>query len=395
MALLTAEDFAAYPPQAHALAVEHLALLNQLPPVFTLVLLREVIAYDWKFPAEHADLQKQLNLLAGLSPAERQQKLSGFAGVRLNRDLQQASLALQPAEAMQRLTAWLWASGQMDGFHKAAEDYARYLAQAAPIPRPAKRRLGIVVVGKDANPQPGLFSKLRPHGVYLTQINPQDGLAVLLAAAQARADSNRYENWYIDGGTAAPVQHLTQLSYESLQRPLDLLLRRIQKEIDSGSTGPEALRTTIAELKPEEIGLGSAGSDPILDRFALSLLTEGSGTQIFATTFVQWAGRECLRRAQPETLVLRYAPRREVQPMNVMLSSAKALTVDPQGSLVDADMGAYYTWLNMNRLSGADEMAFLAWFEGRGEAVAISPGLPQGTTSDDRLSMEQVVGLLS
>ncbi len=81
--------------------------------------------------------------------------------------------------------------------------------------------------------------------------------------------------------------------------------------------------------------------------------------------------------------------------MNVMLSSAKAATVDPQGSLVDADMGAYYTWLNMSRLSGADEMSFLAWFEGHGEAVAIGPGLPQGTTSDDRLSMKQVVGLLS
>jgi hypothetical protein len=192
-----------------------------------------------------------------------------------------------------------------------------------------------------------------------------------------------------------PVDRLTRLSYEDLQQPLDLLLKRIQKEIDSGDAGPEALRTKIAELNPEEIGLGGAGSDPVLDRFALSLLTEGSGTQIFATTFVQWAARECLRRAQPETLVLRYAPRREVQPMNVMLSSAKAATVDPQGSLVDADMGAYYTWLNMSRLSGADEMSFLAWFEGHGEAVAIGPGLPQGTTSDDRLSMKQVVGLLS
>lgn len=395
MAPFTADEFAAYPPQARALAVEHLALLNQLPPVLTLVLLREVIAYDWKFPAERADLQRQFTLLAGLRPAERQQKLSGFAGVRLNADLQRTSFALQPAEVMQRLTAWLWSSGQMDAFRDAAEDYTRYLAQAAPTPRPAKRRLGIVVVGQDANPMPGLFAKLRPHGLYLTQVNPQDGLAVLLAAAEARSSGGRYEHWYVDGGLGMPADSLTKISYQSLQQPLDLLLRQIQKEIDSGSAGPEALRTRIAELQPKEIGLGGAGSDPVLDRFALSLLTEGSGTQIFATTFVQWAGRECLRRAQPETLVLRYAPRREVQPMNVMLSSAKAVTFDPQGSLIDADMGAYYTWLNMNRLSGADEMGFLAWFEGHGEAVAIGPGLPHGTTSDNRLSMKQVVGLVS
>jgi hypothetical protein len=395
MAPLRPGDFDGYPPQARELALRNLALLNELPPAFAAVLLREVIAYDWKFPAERGELEQQLTLLAGLSPEERQRRLSAFAAVRLSPELQHVSLAARPAEFMQRLTAWLWASGQMDAFRGAAQDYSGYLAQAAPSPRPPIRRVGIVVIGKDAAPQPGLFRKLRPHGLYLNQVKPEDGLRALLTAAETRCVSRSYKHWYIDGGRGMPVDRLTRLSYEDLQQPLDLLLKRIQKEIDSGDAGPEALRTKIAELNPEEIGLGGAGSDPVLDRFALSLLTEGSGTQIFATTFVQWAARECLRRAQPETLVLRYAPRREVQPMNVMLSSAKAATVDPQGSLVDADMGAYYTWLNMSRLSGADEMSFLAWFEGHGEAVAIGPGLPQGTTSDDRLSMKQVVGLLS
>ena len=37
-------------------------------------------------------------------------------------------------------------------------------------------------------------------------------------------------------------------------------------------------------------------------------------------------------------------------------------------------MGAYYTWLNQQRLSGASQAAFLAWFEDHEEAVAIGPG---------------------
>ena len=81
--------------------------------------------------------------------------------------------------------------------------------------------------------------------------------------------------------------------------------------------------------------------------------------------------------------------------MNVMLSGGKTGALDPRGSLVDADMGAYYTWINMNRLSGADEMSFLAWFEGHSQAIAIGPGIPQGTTSNASMDMHQVLALMA
>ena len=114
----------------------------------------------------------------------------------------------------------------------------------------------------------------------------------------------------------------------------------------------------------------------MLNRFQLSLLTEGSGTQVFATTFVQWAAREALRRAQPLTLLARFGPRQRENPMNVLLNEAQRRPeLDPQGSLVDADMGAYYTWLNQQRLSGAERAAFLVWFEDHQEALAIGPRL--------------------
>jgi hypothetical protein len=51
------------------------------------------------------------------------------------------------------------------------------------------------------------------------------------------------------------------------------------------------------------------------------------------------------------------------------------------GSLVDADMGAYYNWLNQQRLTGAEQSSFLVWFENHREAVAIGPSMPRGTES--------------
>ena len=399
--VLVAKDFAAYPPRARTLAVQYLDLLNVLSLPFAAILLREVISYDWRFPAERADLDRQLSMLQGLPRADLIVRTSGFAAISLSTELQQQDYAASPGVFMDSFTAWLWSSGQMESFRQAAEAYANFLSSANPMPRPHMRRLTIVVVGQgvsalSAQSQSQLFSKLRPHGTHFTRVDPANGLAILLDAASKRAavqsPANDYLHWYIDGGPGQPAPGLTQISYAALQQPLEILLKRIQSEIDSGSMGPERLRSTIAQLKPEEIGLRN---NPVLDRFSLSLLTEGSGTQIFSTTFVQWAARECIRRAQPETLVLRFAPRREVAPMNVMLSSANSPTLDPMGSLTDADMGAFYTWINLNRLSGADEMSFVAWFEDHGQALVIGPGLPRGTSSDSHMTMHQVLALVT
>jgi hypothetical protein len=66
--------------------------------------------------------------------------------------------------------------------------------------------------------------------------------------------------------------------------------------------------------------------------------------------------------------------------MNELLSPSQASPeLDAMGSLMDADMGAYYNWLNQQRLPGSAQSMFLAWFENHGEAVAISPSMPRGT----------------
>jgi hypothetical protein len=64
---------------------------------------------------------------------------------------------------------------------------------------------------------------------------------------------------------------------------------------------------------------------------------------------------------------------------------------DIEGSLIDADMGAYYTWINQSRLAGAKDSRFLVWFEDHNLACAISPTLPAGKTFTGAITMQQVL----
>ncbi len=210
-------------------------------------------------------------------------------------------------------------------------------------------------------------------------------------AARSKAHPVPYGHWYIDGGASLPAPaDVTQISYHALSGPRAALQNRMQKTYEAAVFDPEAFRTMLAQIKPEEAGL--AGGDAVLNRFALSLLTEGSGTQVFSTTFVQWAAREALRRAQPLTIFTRFAPRQRENQMNELLAEhQRKPELDPQGSLIDADMGAYYTWLNQQRLAGEEKSAFLAWFEDHPEAVAIAPGMERGKRSDAPVELAELI----
>ncbi len=197
------------------------------------------------------------------------------------------------------------------------------------------------------------------------------------------------------GRKRSTILRLPRVSYNALEPARAALLRKMRGEIEKPGMGPETLRTLLAQMRPADLGLGKAG-DEVLDRFQVKLLTEGSGTQIFSTTFAQWAARETLRRAQPLTLLVRFAPRQRQRPMNELLSGTRAnAELDPAGSLVDADMGAYYTYLNQQRLTGAEKSSFLVWFEGHNEAVAIGPAMPRGTQSSSPTDLKQLLTWIS
>jgi hypothetical protein len=94
-------------------------------------------------------------------------------------------------------------------------------------------------------------------------------------------------------------------------------------------------------------------------------------------------------------LLVRFAPRQRQRPMNELLASTgDSAELDPVGSLVDADMAAYYNWLNQQRLPGANQSAFLVWFEGHKQALAIGPTTPCGTTSSSATDLGQILASL-
>ena len=395
--MIEAADLSLYPPLARALAMEHLPLLRKLPAVFGALLMSEMVGYDWRFPAERAEIERQIIFLGAKDDAELTSVMAGFAALPLSPSLRDRRWASAPAEFIEKLTAYLWSVHAMDTFRGVAAAYQRGLQEAQPEPSPQVPRLCVVVIGRGATlGAHKLFSKLRPQGTYFTQVNGAGGVEALLTAAGARAKAHPepYGHWYVDGGelNATPVYGLEIVSYERLAPLRRALLAKVGQVRDTGDgVGPESLRTLLASLTPAQLGAAGA-DDAIKRRFELSLLTEGSGTQIFSTTFVQWAGRELLRRARPSTLVLRYAPRQAERAMDEMLRVSDATPpTDPAGSLVDADMGAYYTWVNLQRLPGAEQASFVAWFEDGQEAFAAGPSIARGVLSQTPCSLAQVL----
>ena len=183
------------------------------------------------------------------------------------------------------------------------------------------------------------------------------------------------------------------LVYPQLDTVRDSVVAKLRNMIRAGA-GTEARRSALMQLTPEDVGLKGEGHERVLNHFKVAVLSDGSGTQFFSTTFVQWAAREVLRRAQPVTLVARFAPRLTERSMNkALMESRTSPVLDAEGALMDADMGAYYTWLNQMRLTGADESSFLVWFEDRTKAMVISPKTARGVESQARVDLNQLIDL--
>lgn len=393
---LKPEQFQGYPPEARKLAVSYVGTMRGLPLSLLPSLLRELIDYDLKFPVERRALERELAHWSALSDEKRKDWLRGFSQISLSPELERLDWVNFPALFVEQLSAHLWTTHQVDAFRKAAVDYADRLEAAVPPEPPPVPRLGITVIGQGATGHEApLFRKLRPQGAYFGRLKPDNGLKQLLDAVSARAQAHPlpYAHWYIDGGEAAPHDSsLTCVSYHDLEPTRAAILRKIRAEKDRPGMGPEALRTLLAKMKPEDLGLGK--DDRVLDHFQVKLLTEGSGTQVFSTTFAQWAAREALRRAQPCTLLVRFAPRQK--PMNDLLAARQdQAELDPAGSLIDGDFGAYYNWLNQQRLPGAEKSSFLVWFEDHSEALAIGPGMPRSTESSSAADLKDLLSWIT
>jgi hypothetical protein len=393
---LSEQQFQGYPPEAKKVATSNIGLLQQLPLAFLPLLLREVIVYDWKFPAERDEIDRQFRYLGGLTAEQLSSAMSSFAKVKLSPSLEAMDWIGAPYRFSEKLSAYLWATHQIDDFSGAAENYIKTFNAAVPEAAAPAPRLGIAVIAREISQTDyPLFRKLRPHGVYFDHVDSASSYDLLIAAvaARTRAHPSPYAHWYIDG--AEPPTSLNSqialLAYGPLKPVRKALIHKMQ-QVSATQAGPEALRSRLAETDPSEVGMKHNPDNAVMNRFAISVLTEGSGTQIYSTTFVQWAAREALRRARPLTMLTKFAPRQTEESADEEFSGVQERVVlDPAGSLADADMGAYYTWINLQRLSGANQSSFIAWYEGHREAIAIAPTLAPGTESHDNVSLAEIL----
>jgi hypothetical protein len=387
---LTAASFSSYPPQAHQFAIAHLALLQQLPIAVAPAFLREIIVFDSRFPAERRTFERQCVWLESLTAEQRARLLAPFRQISMPPSLAAKDWVAKPQAFLEELTAYLWSSSQIDTYRRAAQDLL-----AAPLDEtPQKNRLVIVVVGKDATaPSPQLFRKLAPHGVMLRNLQwTPETPRQLHAVMQQRAASQvvPYTRWYIDGGEPWPhdAASVELLSYAQLRPVRENVLGRMNRFTQGGPGGAEGMRRMLEGLDPAESGTDAVTRDPLVQHFITMLFVEGSGTQIYSTSFVQWAARETLHRAQPEQLLVRFAPRQRQRTLNQLFDAATNVEVpDPEGSLRDADISAYYILLDLLRIADPAHITFLAWRENHGNAVLISPRAPAGKSDDASLNL--------
>jgi hypothetical protein len=387
---LTAASFASYPPQARQFATAHLGLLQQLPIAVAPAFLREIIVFDWRFPAERRTFERQCTWLESLTSEHRGNLLAPFRTITVPANLAAKDWVAAPQPFLEELTAYLWSSSQIDTYRRAAQELL-----AVPLDEtPQRDRLVFVVVGKDATaPSPQLFRKLAPHGVTLHNLQwTPETPAQLHATLQRHGGSEAapYTRWYIDGGEPWPhdTAAIDLLSYAQLRPVRENVLGRMNHFTQSGPGGAEGMRRMLESLQPGESGVDTVTHDPLMQHFITMLFVEGSGTQIYSTSFVQWAARETLRRAQPDQLLVRFAPRQRQRTLNQLFDAATNVEVpDPDGSLRDADISAYYILLDLLRIADPAHITFLAWRENQGHAVLIAPRAPAGKSEDAPLDL--------
>ena len=397
---LKPESFIHYSSEGRARAAANIDLLRRVPLALLPLLLLRIQQTAVAFPSERAQFNAELAVLNAMGRPEFTTVLQPFAALDLSDDLKKIDWVNHPQQFSERLTAWLWSQHQIDRYHAAAEYYRQVVQPAASLPAPSTPRWTLLLLGRGiANSETPLFRKLAPHGTLFTNIDPAGGTQALMAEAVARSEQHplEYGHWYIDGAEPLPATTLTTVSYNRLvpaaRKEFALLQRFSAAQNASDVAMVEAVTSYAASLTPDDIDLKGTPAEAPLRNFEVNLLTQGAGCQIFSTTFVQWAARECLHRAQPLTLVARFATRQTMAPMEELLTrDPLSQPQDARGSLVDADMGAYYTWINQSRLPGNEQARFLAWWEDRNLAFAASPGLPRGTTSGQKATIEQLLG---
>ena len=385
-----------------SLESRQMPLLLALPVPLAAIMMQQIARADRLFPVERFELDRMLGSLQPPRSSEVEKAVHGFASLRLSKEIRHLDWRQDPAGFVDKMTAELWASNQINAFREAAKRLVPPTQEIEDKDSERKPRCVVIVLDKRLLCTPGpsiLFNKLRPYGTFFPVAGDARGAEALRRWMMARTLTNPepYAHWYLSGATVDQEypDTIVSLSYEGLRTTRTQVLTMFNRARQNLSGGPDGLRQALLYVTPEEMGLGSM-KDTVLRTFVLDLFTGGSGTQIYATTFVQWTVREALRRAQPQTVVAKFTPRSTATSMDARFSHPELEPPpDYAGSLIDAEMGAYMSYLNLERLPGSRNASFLVWHEGYGQALLIGPDMPAGTVSTPPVQMGQLLSLMA
>jgi hypothetical protein len=385
--------FAAYPPAGRLFATQYLTLLQRLPLAVCPSFLREIQRLSTSFPVEVDSLRLRCEFLQALGAAPFTERTEKLRQLHLSLELEGMDWVNDPARFIAALTAYLWSSDQIDAFRSGSE----LLFSSMPSHDADVSRLTIVLAGAGTyQPHGDLFRKLRSRGLLFTGLDATTMPAQIedIFNAHAATVMQPYANWYVDGeplpGLSLAAQTIS-VSYRQLE-PLRLsALSHMEAFIKRGKGGAEEMRSSLSGLAPADLNATNITRDPVLQRFYTELFTGSSGPQIFSTSFVQWTGRELARRARPRTMLLRYGPRQRQRNFDELIQRAGENSLDPEGALRDAEMGAYYNFLEMDRITMPGKGVFLVWIEGTSAAILIASGTPAGTRSETPISLKSAL----
>ena len=236
---------------------------------------------------------------------------------------------------------------------------------------------------------------LEPLGTVLTSLVSGVDTAALVDLFRTEIGSPQIKLWAIDAGKAlesAPSggRAATRFVFEQLRPVMDRVTRKMADEMLAGIAGPEALYAKVTGLQAGEIGL-PAYEDPRIRNFVERVVLAGSGALVVNNTFAEWAAVSALRRVEPDLLMVRFArrrrfvPLRQLDPFQVPRSPWEDLPAeDPGESLQDADVLAYYVWLETRKNPRLrDRTHFLIHLEGSRAALFFGPGVRAGARCDE------------
>jgi hypothetical protein len=368
-------------------------LLRRLPLVVCPSFLREIQRFDTSFPAERISLRSRCDFLQSLPSAEFTERTNLLRHIHLSTEVEAIDWVKDPSSFISSLTAYLWSSGQIDTFRAASVS----LFAHGPTIENDDSRLTIILAGAGVQkPGDNLFRKLRSRGLLLTGFDPTSMPGQIEEAFNDHSASTKepYANWYIDGTIPFKLSltpNTVKISYPQLEPIRLAILSYMDAFVQSKRGQAEDLRAGLSRITFRDIHADKVTNDPVLQRFYTDIFTEGSGTQIFSTTFVQWAARELARRAQPRTVLLRYGPRQRQKSLDDLIRQDGDKGIDAEGALRDAEMGAYYALLEMDRITARGKGIFFLWIEGTTAGILVARGAPAGVRSDTPINLKAAV----